>query len=93
MNSLNEYKLMPGVYQHYKGGLYVVTELVTHMEGADGEMEYLPDPLVCYRELDATSKDHKVYARPLSVFTATVPHNDTTVEAFTWQTPKRFTQQ
>jgi hypothetical protein len=92
MNSINEYKLMPGVYQHYKGGMYVVTELVTHLEGADGVMQPLPDPLVCYRDLD-TTKEHKVYARPLSVFTAIVPHNDKTVATFAWQTPKRFTLQ
>lgn len=76
MNRINEYNLEPGVYQHYKGGLYVVTELVTHMDDASGAMAPLADPLVCYRDVQPIVKHvagkpvpaHQVYARPLSTF-------------------------
>jgi len=77
MNPINEYHLEPGVYKHYKGTLYVVTELVTHMDGPDGKMQPLEDPLVCYRDLIYIAKhvagkpvpmSHQVYARPLSTF-------------------------
>lgn len=77
MNAINEYEFDPGVYKHYKGTLYVATELVTHMDGPAGKMQPLEDPLVCYRDLAPIYKHidgkpktmaHQVYARPLSTF-------------------------
>lgn len=76
MNRINEYNLEPGIYQHYKGGLYVVTELVTHMDNSKGKMEPLNDPIVCYRDLKSIPRHvngkmqypHQMYGRPLSSF-------------------------
>jgi hypothetical protein len=71
MNLINEYNLEPGVYQHYKGGVYVVTDLVTHMDNpTTGKMEPLQDQLVVYRDLETPVKHvlgkskpaHQVYA-------------------------------
>lgn len=79
MNRINEYNLEPGVYRHHKGRLYVVTDIVTHMDNtAVGKMEPLPDPLVVYRDLEApvrrvngrNQSAHQVYARKLSEFNA-----------------------
>ena len=81
MNRINEFNLEPGVYHHYKGGIYVVTDIVTHMDNPTiGHMEPLQDPLVIYRDIDAIvkhvngkpSQAHQVYARPLSEFTGIV---------------------
>ena len=94
MNRINEYDIEPGVYRHYKGGLYVVLDIITHMENpATGKMEQLADPLVLYRDLAPVvghdvkgrpSNDiHKRYARALSEFTEKVNKPD-------GQTVKRF---
>ena len=81
MNRINEFNIEPGVYRHYKGGMYVVTDIVTHMDNpTTGRMEPLQEPLVVYRDLEAIVKHvngkprqaHQVYARPLSEFTALV---------------------
>lgn len=94
MNRINEFNLEPGTYQHYKGGLYVVVQIVTHMDNPEnGKMEALPDPLVCYRDLSPMARHingryqnvHQVYARPLSEFTGTVTHNGEVVKRFTQQ--------
>lgn len=77
MNRINEFNLEPGVYKHHKGGLYVVTDVITHMDNPTiGKMESLPDPLVVYRDLKAPVRHvkgrnqtaHQVYARTLSEF-------------------------
>lgn len=79
MNRINEFNIEPGSYQHYKGGIYVVTDLITHMDNAaTGKMEPLQDPLVVYRDLipvvrhvdGRVQQAHQVYARPLSEFSA-----------------------
>jgi hypothetical protein len=94
MNYINEYNLEPGVYKHYKGGLYVVTDLVTHMDNpATAKMEALPDPLVVYRDVTPVKRHvkgkpqqaHQVYARPLSEFTSMVTHNELPTKRFTKQ--------
>lgn len=81
MNRINEYNVEPGVYKHYKGGLYVVTDLVTHMDNvATGKMDPLQDPLVVYRDVTPIVRNvngraqaaHQVYAKALSEFTAIV---------------------
>lgn len=77
MNRINEYSIEPGTYQHYKGGIYVVTDLITHMDDvATGKMAPLADPLVVYRDLNPVVRHvegrvqiaHQLYARPLSEF-------------------------
>jgi hypothetical protein len=93
MNAINEFNIEPGTYQHYKGGLYVVTDLLTHMDNpATGKMEPLTDPLVVYRDLEAIvkhvngrpSRPHVRYARPLSEFTGMVVRdNEQPVKRFT----------
>lgn len=91
MNYVNEYDLEPGVYQHYKGGKYVVTDIVTHMDNpATAKMEPLPDPLVVYRDLTPIVKHvrgkaqqaHQVYAHSLAEFTGMVDHNKVKVKRF-----------
>jgi len=92
MNRINEFNLEPGTYQHYKGGIYVVTDIATHMENPESQkMEPLLDPLVVYRDVEAIVRHvngrlmvaHQVYLRKLSEFTATVSHNDNVVKRFT----------
>lgn len=77
MNAINEFDLEPGTYQHYKGGIYVVVNLVTHMDNVEtGKMEPLEDPLVVYRDLNGIPRHvnghmmipHQVYARKMSEF-------------------------
>lgn len=76
VNRINEFNLEPGVYAHHKGSLYVVTDIVTHMDNAKGKMEALADPLVVFRDLQAPVRHvngkaqaaHHAYAHPLSEF-------------------------
>lgn len=91
MLRINEYNIEPGVYRHYKGNYYVVTNLVTHMDGPDGKMQKLEDPLVCYRDVEklpqhingkATTAYEQTYARKLSEFNATVTNEGGTVKRF-----------
>lgn len=92
MNSKNEY-IEPGTYEHYKGGMYVVMEVITHMENPDiGKMDKLQDPLVVYRDLipvpdhvngKPEKEPYKRYARKLSEFQEKVLHNDQTIKRFT----------
>lgn len=55
INWINEYDLNPGVYEHYKGGIYIVQNLITHSKKA-GKVKKLRDPMVVYRDLDNTYK-------------------------------------
>lgn len=90
MDYHNEF-IMPGPYRHYKGSIYVVCEVITHMDGPEGTMVPLADPLVVYRDLAPVMRHvngrhqyaHQRYARPLSDFTATVTHNNEQVNRFT----------
>jgi hypothetical protein len=81
MDRINEFNIEPGTYKHYKGGLYVVTDIITHMDNAStGKMEALQDPLVVYRDVTRIKRHvngkpkeaHQVYAIKLSEFTAIV---------------------
>jgi len=94
MNSINEFNINPGVYRHHKGGLYVVLDIITHMDNAaKGAMEPLADPLVVYRDLTALpghvngkpAVPHKRYARTLSEFIGTVQKGNAIVKRFTQQ--------
>lgn len=91
MNRINEFDLEPGAYEHYKGNIYVVTEVLTHTDHPDtGKMEPLADPLVIYRDLEPTMQHvngryqwvHKRYGRKLSEFKGTVEHNGEIVKRF-----------
>lgn len=77
----NQFKLKPGVYEHYKGGIYVVENIVTHEANEDGgDWIHLQDPKVIYRNLDAqyaTINDVrqqiiKTFSKRLSEFTGWV---------------------
>ena len=91
MDRINEHNLEPGTYQHYKGGIYVVIAMVTHMDNpTTGKMELAQDPLVVYRDIDQIMRHingkatlgFNTYARKLSEFMATVMHNNETVKRF-----------
>jgi hypothetical protein len=91
MNRINEFNLETGTYEHYKGNLYVVTEVVTHADNeTTGKMEALADPLVVYRDLEPAMEHvngrhqyvHKRYCRKLSEFKAEVMHNGEKVKRF-----------
>lgn len=79
MTRINEFNIEPGTYEHHKGVLYVVIEIVNYMEGPDGKMQRLTDPLVCFREVkqipghEANGKPnanpHRVFALTISEFT------------------------
>ena len=74
----NQFDLNPGVYEHYKGGLYVVESILTHTKNEQGgDWIRLMDPLVIYRKLEPEyesinggpkSMVVKTYARTLSNF-------------------------
>lgn len=52
MNYHNEYSISPGCYEHHKGLVFVLLDLVTHTENAiTGDMEKMDDPEVVYRDL------------------------------------------
>lgn len=92
MNYVNEY-IEPGPYQHYKGSMYVVLTIVTHLENSEtNKMEPLQDPLVVYRDLENVprhikgkmSRDYtQHYARKLSEFNATISGPNGPVKRFT----------
>lgn len=49
----NQFDLNPGVYEHYKGGLYVVESILTHTKlEPGGDWQKLQDPWVIYRKLE-----------------------------------------
>ena len=91
MDWINEFNLTPGTYEHHKGSIYVVTNVITHMEDeAKNKMVKLSDPLVVYRDLETPyehvkgrhQKAHKVYALKLSGFRAKVSKNGKMVPRF-----------
>lgn len=50
---INQFNLQPGVYESYKGGLYVVETILTHLKNEDGgDWIKQQDPLVIYRNLE-----------------------------------------
>lgn len=52
INWINEYNLTPGVYEHYKGTLYIVQNLITHHEVENEKWEKMRDPEVVFRTLE-----------------------------------------
>lgn len=78
LDRINEFNLEPGVYAHHRGDLYVVITILNFIDGQDGMMGELTDPLVIFRDLEPlkghdstgrpTNRLHRVYAHPLSEF-------------------------
>ncbi len=64
-------KIIPGVYQHWKGGLYSVITTAKHTETLE--------EMVVYRSL----KDGKVWIRPASMWNDVVNNNGECVRRFT----------
>ncbi len=92
MNWINEYGIQPGTYQHYKGGLYVLVEIVNYADNPEtGLMEKIEDPFVIYRDVVPMVEHvngkpitpHKRYMRTLSEFNSLVDHNNVRVKRFT----------
>lgn len=50
-------------YRHFKGGIYVVTDIAVHSESGE--------PMVIYKSFD---KPHLVWCRPLDMFLSEVDH-------------------
>lgn len=84
MLAINQFNLYPGVYEHYKGGLYIVRTIVTHEKINDAWVR-IEDPLVCYENLepqydkvkgDNPTMVQKAYQRPLSEFTGNIQIGD-----------------
>lgn len=48
----NQYEIKPGPYQHYKGGIYIVENILTHHK-VEGVWTKIQDPLIIYRNLEA----------------------------------------
>lgn len=78
MNRINEYGIEPGAYEHQRGGIYVVTDVISHSSVQDFKehLVHLPDPFVVFRDVQAPVKDvngratavHQVYSMPISKF-------------------------
>lgn len=63
-------KLITGIYQHYKGDFYEVTNFARHTENSE--------ELVIYKSV----KDGKVWARPKSMFLEKIVLNGREVPRF-----------
>lgn len=82
MLAINQFDLTPGVYEHYKGGLYVVRTVITHVRVEyNGEWERMQDPWVAYEHLEPQYESingsekkmvQRAYLRKLSDFTSDV---------------------
>ncbi len=70
MSAVND-RLVPGIYQHYKGPLYRVIDCVRHSESEE--------ELVLYRALYG---EFELWVRPLSMFSETVQVEGKSVPRF-----------
>ena len=61
----------PGVYQHYKGGYYLVLFVAQNTETEDEEVVY-----------QSLSGDLRVWTRPLQMFLENVEHEGNSVQRF-----------
>lgn len=78
MDYVNEFGIEPGVYQHHRGDIYVVTGVLTHVEGPEGRMIEMSEPMVLFRDAvpiaghDSTGKPTssvlRIYGHKLSEF-------------------------
>lgn len=66
-----EPKVVPGIYRHFKGGMYCVLTTATHTE--------TEEELVVYRSLEDSSK---IWIRPVSMWCEKVFKNGKYVDRF-----------
>lgn len=64
-------KILPGIYQHYKGNYYEMLYIARHSETLE--------PIVVYKALYG---DGGIWARPASMWNETVEHDGQTVPRF-----------
>ncbi len=67
------HEVVPGMYRHFKGGLYEVLEVATHSETLE--------KLVVYRHADGT--DNGLWVRPLGMFSEVIERDGKTPRRFT----------
>ena len=67
-------RIYPGVYRHFKGGIYSVLAVARHSE--------TDEHFVCYEGRDVNDMP-TYWVRPLSMFCESVEHNGRTVQRFT----------
>jgi hypothetical protein len=53
-------------YRHFKGGIYIVTDIVVHSE--------TEEPMVIYKTFNNTENTEYAWCRPLSMFLSEVDH-------------------
>lgn len=70
--NFEERKFIPGVYRHFKGGMYLALILAKHSETEEDLVVYIP---LYYKEESET----KVWVRPLQNFMGTKELEDGTV--------------
>lgn len=66
-----ERRVVPGVYRHFKGGMYCVLTTATHTE--------TEEELVVYRSLEEPSK---IWVRPVKMFCEKVDRNGKLIDRF-----------
>ncbi len=64
----------PGMYKHYKGGLYVVVGVAQHTEKGEQFVIYYPKRFA--------PPEMSLYARPLNMFSARILHKKKLVPRF-----------
>ncbi len=65
-------KIKPGIYQHFKGGIYEVIDIAIHSETLE--------EMVLYR----CQKDGRYWVRPAEMWNETVERNGKTHQRFTY---------
>ena len=71
---MSETVLRPGIYRHYKGGMYEVIDVARHSETRE--------PMVVYRALYG---EFGLWVRPLAMFIEHVQHEGRSVERFCFE--------
>nr|WP_136252628.1 DUF1653 domain-containing protein [Ningiella ruwaisensis] len=72
-------KVIPGIYKHFKGGLYKVIDTVTHSETEQTLVLYKP---LYDRTSDKANDDQGLWVRPIAMFKETVEHEGHKVPRF-----------
>lgn len=70
-------EVKPGVYQHYKGGLYHVMYEVVHTE--------TEERLIVYKKLDHIVGKDEIFARPKKMFLEQIKHEGRYVLRFEYR--------
>lgn len=85
----NQFGVKPGPYEHYKGGIYILRNIVTHHK-LDGAWTHIQDPWIVYEHLEPKYEEvngvmqqvQKSYMRRMSEFTAEVEVDGQKVKRF-----------